>query len=100
MIAADAVVQDQLELARLAPATVEAIDALRPPPNARPHPVNLLADAPPVRIEAALRAVLADPGVDAALMLFVPQAATGSVEAAGAIVAAAAAGGHASRSPR
>jgi acetyltransferase len=89
MIAADAVVQDQLELARLAPATVEAIDALRPAPSAQPHPVNLLADASPARIEAALKAVLADPGVDAALMLFVPQAATGSAEAAGAIVAAA-----------
>jgi acetyltransferase len=90
MIAADAVVQDQLELARLAPATVEALDALRPAPRARPHPVNLLADAPPARIEAALKAVLADPGVDATLMLFVPQAATTSLEAAGAIVAAAA----------
>ncbi|MFO0458526.1 MAG: GNAT family N-acetyltransferase [Burkholderiales bacterium] len=89
MIAADAVVHDQLELARLAPATVEAIDALRPAPGAQPHPVNLLADASPARIEAALKAVLGDPGVDAALMLFVPQAATGSAEAAGAIVASA-----------
>jgi acetyltransferase len=88
-IAADAVAHDRLEQARLAPATVAALDALRPPSCAHPHPVNLLADASPQRIEAALKAVLADPGVDAALMLFVPQSATTSVEAAGAIAAAA-----------
>ncbi len=92
-IAADAVGHDRLELARLAPGTVAALDALRPRTCDHPHPVNLLADAPPARIEAALKAVLADPGVDAALMLFVPQSATTSAEAAGAIVAAAS--GHA-----
>jgi acetyltransferase len=89
-IAADAVDGEPLELARLAPATVASLDALRPVPAAHPHPVDLLADAGPTRIEAALKSVLADPGVDAALMLFVPQSATGSVEAAGAIAAAAA----------
>jgi acetyltransferase len=89
-IAADAVGQDRLELARLAPATVAALDALRPAACTHRHPVNLLADAPPALIESALKAVLADPGVDAALMLFVPQSATSSTEAAGAIVAAAA----------
>jgi acetyltransferase len=88
-IAADAVGEDRLELARLAPATVAALDALRPAVRVHPHPVNLLADASPARIASALEAVLADAGVDAALMLFVPQSATTSAEAAGAIVAAA-----------
>jgi acetyltransferase len=51
--------------------------------------VNLLTDADPARIEAALKAVLADPAVDAALALFVPQTVTTSAHAAEAIVAAA-----------
>jgi acetyltransferase len=51
--------------------------------------VNLLTDADPARIEAALKAVLADPAVDAALALFVPQTVTTSAQAAEAIVAAA-----------
>jgi acetyltransferase len=67
---------------------VAALDALLPRQGSHANPVNLLADAGSPRIEAALRAVLTDAGVDAALMLFAPQTATGSETAADAIVAA------------
>jgi acetyltransferase len=88
VIAADWVAADKLELAELSADTVAALGALTPGHGPRGNPVNLLTDADATRIGAALKAVLADPGVDAALMLFVPQRITTSTEAADAIVAA------------
>jgi len=96
-IAADALERSALRLARLQPDTLAAIDAT--PPGGRTlasantlhaNPLNLLADADAAQIEVALRAMLADQGVDAVLMLFMPQTATPSTDAAGAIIAAAA----------
>jgi len=89
VIAADAVSRQQLELAALSPATVAAFDATLPVYGSHVNPVNLMADAGTARIETALRTALADPGVDAALMIFVPQTVTPSTDAAAAIIAAA-----------
>jgi len=89
VIAADALARRPLVMARFAPATVAALDTALPPYGSHANPVNLLSDADPARIEGALRAVLADPGVDSALVLFVPQTITGSADAAAAITAAA-----------
>lgn len=75
-IAADALERSSLRLAQRRPDTLA-------------NPLNLLADADAAQIEAALRATLADEGVDAVLMLFMPQTATPSTDAAGAIIAAA-----------
>ena len=75
-IAADALKRSSLRLAQRRPNTLA-------------NPLNLLADADAAQIEAALRATLADEGVDAVLMLFMPQTATPSTDAAGAIIAAA-----------
>ena len=75
-IAADALNRSSLRLAQRRPDTLA-------------NPLNLLADADAAQIEAALRATLADEGVDAVLMLFMPQTATPSTDAAGAIIAAA-----------
>ncbi|MFM1991216.1 MAG: hypothetical protein RJA99_4173 [Pseudomonadota bacterium] len=90
VIAADAVAASPLELAALSEATVAALDAAVPGRGSHRNPVNVLTDADAGRIEAALKAVLADPGVDAALALFVPQTVTSSDRAAEAIVRAAA----------
>jgi len=96
-IAADALERSALQLAQLRPDTVAAIDATRPggrtlagADTLPANPLNLLADADAAQIDAALRATLADEGVDAVLMLFMPQTATPSTDAAGAIIAAAA----------
>jgi acetyltransferase len=89
VIAADAVAANSLELAEFRPATLEALGAGLSVHGSRHNPVNLLTDADPARIEAALATVLADPGVDAALALFVPQTVTSSEQAAEAIVRAA-----------
>ena len=96
-IAADALERSALRLAQLRPDTLAAIDATRPGGRSLAgahtlpaNPLNLLADADAAQIEAALRAMLADQGVDAVVMLFMPQTATPSTDAAGAIIAAAA----------
>jgi len=75
-IAADALERSALRLAKRRPGTLA-------------NPLNLFADADAAQIETALRAALADEGVDAVLMLFMPQTATPSTDAAGAIIAAA-----------
>jgi acetyltransferase len=90
VVATDAIARQRLELAALSDATVAALDAALPSHGSHRNPVNLLTDADPARIEAALRAVLADEGTDAALMLLVPQTATSAEAAAQAIVRAAA----------
>jgi acetyltransferase len=96
-IAADALARSALQPAQLQPDTLAAIDATRPggrrligADTLPANPLNLLADADAAQIEAALRATLADEGVDAVVMLFMPQTATPSTDAAGAIIAAAA----------
>jgi acetyltransferase len=91
VIAADEVARDGLELATLAPSTLAALAAATPGHGPVRNPVDLHADADGPRLRSALGAVLADPGVDAAVMLFVPQSRTGSDEAADAVIEAAAA---------
>ena len=90
VIAADAVVHEALELASFAPPTVAALEGVLPHGGPHHNPLDLRADADASRIERALGAVLADSGVDAALMLFVPLTVTTSEAAAAAIAAAAA----------
>lgn len=89
VIAADALADNTLELAELSTTTLAVLGSVRPGHGSRRNPVNLPTDADPARIESALKAVLADPGVDAALALFVPQPVTTSEQAAEAIVRAA-----------
>ena len=88
VIAADAAVRRQLELAVLSDASIATLDALIPGGSPPINPVNLHADADAARIEAAVRAVLADDGVDAVLISIAPQSSTPSEAAADAIHAA------------
>lgn len=76
VIATDALVQHQGELARLSAETLAALDAILPPYWSRRNPVDLLGDATSARFREALRLVLADAEVDAALVILTPQAMT------------------------
>ncbi|HYF61079.1 MAG TPA: bifunctional acetate--CoA ligase family protein/GNAT family N-acetyltransferase [Burkholderiaceae bacterium] len=89
VLAADAVAGQPLELATLAPATIAALDRSLPAFGSHANPVDLRGDADGARLEASLRTVLADPGVDVALAIVVPQAGVGSADAAAAIARAA-----------
>jgi acetyltransferase len=86
LIAADELAATPLELARLSIPTRRLLDRLVPGRGWPGNPVNLHTDASADRLEAALEAVLEDEGVDAALVVFMPQAVTPSLEAAQRLV--------------
>jgi acyl-CoA synthetase (NDP forming)/GNAT superfamily N-acetyltransferase len=71
LLAADACVGAGLTLAGLGPETVAALESALGPAAAG-NPLDLTYEAGPAEYELALRAVLGDPGVDAALVLFLP----------------------------
>jgi acetyltransferase len=74
IITADAIERSGLTLARLTPATIERLRANLPPTANVFNPIDVIGDARADRYEVALRAALADPNVDAAIVLFTPQA--------------------------
>ncbi|MCL4839315.1 MAG: hypothetical protein KJ058_15280, partial [Thermoanaerobaculia bacterium] len=76
VVATDALVAQGGELAALAPATLAALDECLPPAWSHGNPVDVLGDAPSRRLEKAVETVLADPGVDALLVILTPQAMT------------------------
>lgn len=65
-----------IELPRLAPATVARLDQALPPLGRHDNPVDILGDAPPERFVAATEACLEDPGCDGVLVILTPQAGT------------------------
>jgi acetyltransferase len=91
VMAADCAADNGVPLARLADATLAALDKTLPAQWSRRNPVDIVGDAPPQRFADATTALLADPGVDALLVMYSPVAVT-SPEAAALAVAGAAAG--------
>ena len=86
VIAADCAGDKGVELATLAPATLEALNLALPPHWSHTNPVSILGDATPEHFSAALAPLLADPGVDGVLTLFSPQIVTSAEEAAHAVL--------------
>ena len=76
IIAADAVEQSLVKMARLSPPTVERLRAALPPTAGLYNPVDVIGDAKEDRYKAALDAVAADPDVNCVLALSTPQAMT------------------------
>ncbi len=76
IIAADACIRYGLKLPELEPATVSRLRPSLPPTASLRNPVDLIGDAQHDRYEAALGAVLADPGIDGLIVLATPQAMT------------------------
>lgn len=90
IMATDACVRQQLQLATLAPATIDNWKTVLPDGAGQHNPVDVIGDARSDRYAAALDGVLADPGVDAALVILTPQSMTDVEEVARVIVSAAA----------
>lgn len=86
VLASDAVVAQGGRLAELAPATLEALDAVLPATWSHGNPVDIIGDAPAERYRASLDALLADPGVDAVLVLNCPTAIASGTDAARAVI--------------
>ena len=85
VMATDALVAANGSLAELSNETMAALDEQLPPQWSHGNPVDILGDARSKRLARAVRAVAADPGVDAVLVILTPQAMTNPTRAAQAV---------------
>ncbi len=86
VMATDAAVGLGLEMAEFSPETRAKLDDALPAAANKKNPVDVIGDARSDRYEAAVSAVLADPGVDQALVILTPQSMTDIDEIATGIV--------------
>lgn len=82
VIAADSLEQNGLSLAQLTESTLGALSAILPPSASLHNPVDMLASASPETYAACLHLLLADPNVDAALVILPPPPMFGAEEVA------------------
>jgi acetyltransferase len=87
VLAVDQLIDCKGELADLAPATIERLDASLPPTWSRANPIDIIGDATPERYRAAVEAAAADPGTDALLVMNCPTGLASPTEAAAAVAA-------------
>ncbi|MGZ9073900.1 MAG: acetate--CoA ligase family protein, partial [Rhodoplanes sp.] len=90
-LAADAVDENNVALARLSDATRAALDQALPPGWSHVNPVDVLADADGPRFAAALKVLIEDRSNDAVLLLFAPTPRTSGERVAEALLPIAAA---------
>ena len=93
-LAADALAEHALSLAHPSPATQNRLRAILPPAAQVTSVVDMLGAAGPQEYAGATEAVLADPGVDMALILHVPQATVNPAEIVQAVDRARTTAGH------
>ena len=91
ILCADACEAAGLDLPQLTEETVRAIAPLLPSEASLGNPVDMLGSATEASYESVLPIVLADPGVDAVIVLFVPAVSATAEAVAGAIARATAA---------
>ncbi len=84
-LASDSLASAGLSLADLSPQTQSALRSFLNPAAQVSNPVDMLGGAEPSEYARVLSEVLADPGVDAALAILVPQALVNPAEVAHAI---------------
>ena len=88
ILAADALEADGLDVVELQPATVSALQPLFPEEASIRNPVDMIASAQPASYRQALELLLADPGVDCAVAVFVPPFGVSQAAVAESIVSA------------
>jgi acetyl coenzyme A synthetase (ADP forming)-like protein len=88
ILAADALAAAGLQVPEPTPALEARLRAVLPASASVRNPVDMIASAGPAEYRAALGAVLADPGFDAVLAIFVPVGLCSPADAAGAVSAA------------
>lgn len=86
VMAADQAADRGLVLATLSDETLRELDGVLPPSWPHANPVDVLGDADASRYAAAIAACLADPGVDALLVILTPQALTDPLTVAEVLV--------------
>jgi len=85
VMATDALIAAGGVLAKLTDATMETLNQNLPSAWSHRNPVDVLGDAGSKRMEKATEIVLADPGVDAVLVILTPQAMTNPTVVAKAV---------------
>jgi acetate---CoA ligase (ADP-forming) len=90
ILCADACQDAGLELAALAPETRAGLEAVLPAEASVENPIDMLGSATADTYRASLGPVLADPGVDATIVLFAPPVVASPLDVAAAIRDAAA----------
>jgi acetyltransferase len=85
VVAADSATENGIALAQLSPQTIEVLNARLPAQWSHGNPIDIVGDAPPERFGAASAAALADPNVDAVLVMYSPVAVTEPDAAAQAV---------------
>jgi acetate---CoA ligase (ADP-forming) len=90
ILLADALEPHGLDLVELHEDTIAKLGSSLPPEASLRNPLDMIASANPASYRAVLEIVLADPGVDAAISVFVPPLGVQQTAVAEAIVAAAA----------
>jgi acetyl coenzyme A synthetase (ADP forming)-like protein len=88
ILCADACEAAGLSLPSFASETVAALQGVLPAEASSANPVDLLGSATAATYEAALPIVLADPGIDAVIVLFVPPVVATTADVAAAIARA------------
>jgi acetyltransferase len=86
VLAADSAAENGVPLAKLADETISFLNQKLPPQWSGGNPIDIIGDAPPARFTDATSAALADPGVDALLVMYCPVAVTPPAAAAQAVV--------------
>lgn len=90
VLATDALLENDGELAVLTPAALKAMDPFLPLHWSHANPVDVLGDAGPERYAKSLKVVAQDPNVDGILVILTPQAMSDAAGTAQAIAAEAA----------
>jgi acetyltransferase len=86
ILATDRLIDEGGELAELSDASIAQLDGVLPPAWSHGNPVDIIGDADAARYRATLDTVIADPNVDATLVLNCPVAVASSVASAAAVV--------------
>jgi acetate---CoA ligase (ADP-forming) len=86
VIAADALEVNGLHMAALAAETEKALVEMLPPAASVHNPVDMLASASPLQYAECLSVLLADPGVDAVLVILPPPPMYHTEEVAGVLI--------------
>jgi acyl-CoA synthetase (NDP forming) len=89
ILAADACEARSLDVAALSPDTTAALRAFLPAAASVGNPVDIIASASAADYERALELLLADPGIDSVIVVFIPPMVTSGVDVAAAITRAA-----------
>ena len=82
VLATDALIATDGELAPLSQATLDALDAFLPPHWSHNNPIDILGDADPDRYDRAIKIAADDPNSDGMLVILAPQGMTDPAQVA------------------